>query len=80
MCTSCSSELNRTLSNNKCICKPDHFLNENQLCISCKSKEAIAIEFCKYRDCTDGIWSYGEECDDANYSSRDGCFNCLIEP
>ncbi|CAD8134764.1 unnamed protein product [Paramecium octaurelia] len=80
MCSSCSLESNRILRVNKCICKPDFFLNVNQLCISCKSKEAIAIEFCKYRDCADGIWSYGEECNDANYSSRDGCYNCLLEP
>ncbi|CAD8047667.1 unnamed protein product [Paramecium sonneborni] len=79
-CDSCHQEMNRTLDNGKCICQKNYFLNENQLCISCQSKEAITVEFCKYKDCNDGIWSYGEECDDANYSSRDGCFNCSIEP
>ncbi|CAD8045525.1 unnamed protein product [Paramecium sonneborni] len=78
-CITCNQEMNRTLSNGKCICNNNYFLNQNELCISCQSKEAIPIEVCKYKDCNDGIWTYGEQCDDANYSSRDGCFNCILE-
>ncbi|KAM3142371.1 hypothetical protein pb186bvf_005528 [Paramecium bursaria] len=35
---------------------------------------------CNFSNCNDGIWTSGEQCDDGNDVSSDGCSNCLIDP
>lgn len=66
-CSSCD-EITRTLVNSQCECKSDYFKNPKNECISCKSKEAMTVESCNYADCTDGVWTQGEECDDGKDS------------
>lgn len=37
-------------------------------------------DICNYINCGDGELTKGEECDDGNNSSRDGCSECKIDP
>ena len=34
------------------------------------------IKSCNYKNCSDGIWTTAEECDDGNQVPRDGCTDC----
>ncbi|CAD8179124.1 unnamed protein product [Paramecium octaurelia] len=34
------------------------------------------LDICNYRDCHDGVWTHGEECDNGNSY---GCINCTIQ-
>ncbi|CAD8117276.1 unnamed protein product [Paramecium primaurelia] len=79
-CTKCFIEQNRILQNNDCICNSEYFESENNECLSCNSIEGKSKEDCKYKDCTDKQWTYGEDCDDGNTIERDGCTNCKIDP
>lgn len=47
--------------------------------IECSSTNGIDNRNCNYSNCGDGMWTYGEECDDANSTTRDGCSNCKID-
>ncbi|CAD8198174.1 unnamed protein product [Paramecium octaurelia] len=78
-CISCQPQSNRILLNNKCLCQNGYFLNEFNVCQTCNSEEGKIIKSCKYKNCPDSQWTYGEECDDGNDTSRDGCSNCIID-
>ncbi|CAD8129441.1 unnamed protein product [Paramecium sonneborni] len=78
-CLSCEQRLNRILNNNKCVCTYNHFEGDNEICISCLVQLGKSQETCKYQDCEDKVWTYGEECDDGNDINRDGCSNCKID-
>ncbi|CAD8205816.1 unnamed protein product [Paramecium pentaurelia] len=78
-CISCDKRLNRILNNKKCVCIENYFESEDGVCISCLNQLGKSQESCKYQDCKDLIWTYGEECDDGNYVNRDGCSNCKID-
>ncbi|CAK58729.1 unnamed protein product (macronuclear) [Paramecium tetraurelia] len=78
-CLSCDDELHRVLKNNKCQCAQNYFESEDALCISCLGELGKTQESCKYQDCKDQIWTYGEGCDDGNDVVRDGCSNCQID-
>lgn len=45
----------------------------------CLTLEGKLEDSCRYQDCSDGVWTKGEECDDGNNIGRDGCTNCLID-
>ncbi|CAD8213269.1 unnamed protein product [Paramecium pentaurelia] len=79
-CLSCNQKLHRILVNNKCLCDQNYFEGEDGVCISCLDQLGKSQESCKYQDCKDQIWTYGEECDDGNDVNRDGCSNCKIDP
>ncbi|CAD8117483.1 unnamed protein product [Paramecium sonneborni] len=79
-CISCLIEQNRILQNKVCICNSGYFETEKQECQKCNSQEGKIKENCKYKDCQDNLWTYGEECDDGNNIGRDGCTNCKIDP
>ncbi|CAD8130512.1 unnamed protein product [Paramecium sonneborni] len=76
-CLSCAQS--RILSKNRCVCKDNYFENEYGFCISCDNDQGKTQEICRYRNCSDQIWTYGEECDDGNNVNRDGCSNCNID-
>ncbi|CAD8103726.1 unnamed protein product [Paramecium sonneborni] len=78
-CLSCEQRLNRILNNNKCVCTQNYFESEDEVCISCQDQLDKSQEKCRYQDCQDQIWTYGEECDDGNDVNRDGCSNCKID-
>ncbi|CAD8115156.1 unnamed protein product [Paramecium primaurelia] len=78
-CLSCDQRLNRILDNNRCLCSQNYFESENGICISCLELLGKSQESCKYQDCNDQIWTYGEECDDGNDVNRDGCSYCKID-
>lgn len=37
------------------------------------------VKECNYTNCNDGIWTWGDECDDGNTTPRDGCTNCKLD-
>ncbi|CAD8205213.1 unnamed protein product [Paramecium octaurelia] len=78
-CLTCDQKLHRILKYHKCQCSQDYFESEDALCISCLTDQGKSQEICKYSDCNDKIWTYGEECDDGNDVIRDGCSNCKID-
>ncbi|CAD8093214.1 unnamed protein product [Paramecium primaurelia] len=78
-CLSCNQQLNKILQKNTCVCQKGYFENDQNECWSCNSNEGKIIKDCKYKDCSDFIWTYGEDCDDGNNVSRDGCSNCKID-
>ncbi|CAD8194879.1 unnamed protein product [Paramecium pentaurelia] len=79
-CTNCFIEQNRILQNKDCICNSGYFESENYQCFSCNSIEGKSKEDCKYINCTDKQWTYGEYCNDGNTIERDECTNCKIDP
>ncbi|CAD8178361.1 unnamed protein product [Paramecium octaurelia] len=78
-CLTCDQLLHRIQKNHKCECAQDYFESEDLVCISCLSALGKTQEICKYQDCKDQNWTYGEECDDGNDVIRDGCSNCRID-
>ncbi|CAD8107684.1 unnamed protein product [Paramecium sonneborni] len=78
-CLSCKQESNQVLYKNKCQCASNYFLNQFNVCQNCKSEDGKVIKSCKYVNCGDSQWTYGEECDDGNNINRDGCSNCIID-
>ncbi|CAD8165030.1 unnamed protein product [Paramecium pentaurelia] len=78
-CLSCNEQANRKQQKNKCVCSDGYFENENKECQPCNSNEGKINKDCKYKDCSDNIWTQGEDCDDGNNESRDGCSNCKID-
>ncbi|CAD8107708.1 unnamed protein product [Paramecium sonneborni] len=78
-CLSCDQSLNRILNNNQCICATNYFQSDLNTCISCDSEQGKLIEDCKYKNCNDLVWTYGEECDDGNQVIGDGCSFCKID-
>ncbi|CAD8192950.1 unnamed protein product [Paramecium pentaurelia] len=78
-CLSCNQQLNRILQKNTCVCQKGYFENDQNECWSCNSNEGKIIKDCKYKNCSDFVWTYGEDCDDGNKVSRDGCSKCKID-
>ncbi|CAD8093998.1 unnamed protein product [Paramecium sonneborni] len=78
-CLSCDQNQHRILINNKCQCDQNYFESEDGYCISCFDTLGKSQKNCKYSNCYDSIWTYGEECDDGNFVNRDGCSNCKID-
>ncbi|CAK94680.1 unnamed protein product (macronuclear) [Paramecium tetraurelia] len=78
-CLSCNSQLNRILLKNACVCQKGYFENEKNECWTCNSNEGKIIKECQYKDCSDYLWTYGEDCDDGNNITRDGCSNCKVD-
>ncbi|CAD8151516.1 unnamed protein product [Paramecium pentaurelia] len=78
-CLSCNQQLYRKKEKNTCICQNGYFENENQECWPCNSDEGKIIKDCQYKNCSDNIWTFGEDCDDGNDLLRDGCSNCQID-
>ncbi|CAD8122013.1 unnamed protein product [Paramecium sonneborni] len=78
-CLSCNQEKNRKLQKNTCICLDGYFENDQKQCWSCDSNEGKSSKDCKYKDCSDNVWTQGEDCDDGNNFTRDGCSNCKID-
>ncbi|CAD8118190.1 unnamed protein product [Paramecium sonneborni] len=78
-CLSCDQSKLRTLTGNSCPCIKNYFENENKVCYPCDSDEGKITQSCQYKNPTDFIWTYGEECDDGNEINRDGCSINLID-
>ncbi|CAD8206541.1 unnamed protein product [Paramecium pentaurelia] len=78
-CLTCDYDKFRIFIGNSCLCINNYFENENKICMSCNSDQGKVIQSCKYKNSTDFIWTYGEECDDGNQINRDGCSNTLID-
>ncbi|CAD8102266.1 unnamed protein product [Paramecium sonneborni] len=88
-CTSCANGY--YLSNETCnqcpinCSKCDQFRcyeceQQSQLfikeCINCLNPINKFLNICNYADCQDGIWTYGEQCDNGNSF---GCINCILQ-
>lgn len=46
--------------------------------LACDLENGWLSKKCTKTDCNDGHYTYGEDCDDNNLDSRDGCFNCKV--
>ncbi|CAD8193166.1 unnamed protein product [Paramecium pentaurelia] len=78
-CLSCDLSLNKRLQNNQCNCILNYYLSDQNTCNSCDSEQGKVIQSCKYKNCNDQVWTYGEDCDDGNQIQGDGCSNCKID-
>ena len=47
--------------------------------LECTNTNGIQYKVCNYKNCKDGIWTWGEACDDGNSVNRDGCSDCLVD-
>lgn len=43
------------------------------LCLACDLNDGWLSSDCIKKDCSDGIFTFGEGCDDGNSDNRDGC-------
>ncbi|KAM3133418.1 hypothetical protein pb186bvf_014422 [Paramecium bursaria] len=77
LCTSCDFTLNRVLEIDRCNCMNGYYDNGEIQCLLCEN--TIEQEECNYSNCNDGIWTWGEQCDDNNSNYRDGCSNCKLD-
>ncbi|KAM3137487.1 hypothetical protein pb186bvf_010460 [Paramecium bursaria] len=77
-CLKCDEQQFRKLTANICQCFDGYQENENGLCKDCKSIQGRDIFSCQYTNAQDGIWTYGEQCDDGNNDPSDGCHNFQI--
>ncbi|CAD8093520.1 unnamed protein product [Paramecium sonneborni] len=77
-CLSCIDE-NRQVIQSRCECIQGYFENEQYNCEKCTSNKGKVNDICNYINCGDGELTKGEQCDDGNQNSRDGCTNCKID-
>ncbi|CAD8062677.1 unnamed protein product [Paramecium primaurelia] len=77
-CLSCI-DVNREVVESRCICKKGFFENEQNQCESCTTIKGKVNDICNYINCGDGELTKGEQCDDGNKNSRDGCTDCKID-
>ncbi|CAK94557.1 unnamed protein product (macronuclear) [Paramecium tetraurelia] len=78
-CLSCDLSLNKILQNDQCVCTSNYYLSDENTCTTCDSEQGKVTESCKYKNCNDLVWTYGEDCDDGNQIIGDGCSNCKID-
>ncbi|KAM3132644.1 hypothetical protein pb186bvf_015316, partial [Paramecium bursaria] len=83
-CITCEIQQNRALSSDfKCQCIQNYFeetlSNFQTVCQQCDQNNGKDNIACKFFDLFDGIWTYGEQCDDGNRITRDGCSNGKID-
>ncbi|KAM3130506.1 hypothetical protein pb186bvf_017415 [Paramecium bursaria] len=78
-CTQCFQTQNRYLKNNQCVCNKGYYEEGILDCIQCTDFSGIDRKECDYKNCLDGIYTWGEQCDDGNLIPRDGCTNCIID-
>ncbi|KAM3137484.1 hypothetical protein pb186bvf_010457 [Paramecium bursaria] len=67
-CTQCDALQFRSLTVSVCQCFDGYQENDS----------GNQIFSCQYKNAQDGVWTYGEQCDDANNDPRDGCDNFQI--
>ncbi|CAD8156328.1 unnamed protein product [Paramecium octaurelia] len=77
-CLSCI-DVNREVVQSRCVCQKGFFENEQNQCESCSSIRGKVNDICNYINCGDGELTKGEQCDDGNKNSRDGCTDCKVD-
>ncbi|CAD8079131.1 unnamed protein product [Paramecium sonneborni] len=77
-CLSCI-DVNREVKEYRCQCQKGYFETEQNQCESCSSIRGKVNDICNYINCGDGELTKGEQCDDGNNISRDGCTDCKID-
>ncbi|KAM3134001.1 hypothetical protein pb186bvf_013843 [Paramecium bursaria] len=78
-CLTCDMNSFRFLKQGECVCTEGYQESDHQICTDCLSMEGKLIVSCNYKNQFDGIWTYGEQCDDGNNDLRDGCTDFKID-
>ncbi|KAM3142367.1 hypothetical protein pb186bvf_005524 [Paramecium bursaria] len=77
-CQTC--QINRKLvSINYVLAKITFMMMAIKTVSSCENLQQIKHPSCNIQNCSDGIWTSNEQCDDGNEIQRDGCTNCIID-
>ncbi|KAM3137495.1 hypothetical protein pb186bvf_010468 [Paramecium bursaria] len=78
-CVTCKIQSHILNTDGFCDCQPGYQKDLNQQCVDCQSIQGRTLDLCQYTDSNDGVWTYGEKCDDGNIIARDGCTQFLID-
>ncbi|KAM3143243.1 hypothetical protein pb186bvf_004575 [Paramecium bursaria] len=65
-------------SDDSCECNVEYVKVQSQ-CIDCQTEQGMITYECQYKNSNDGVWTYGEQCDNGRNNQREACYNNIIQ-